>query len=187
MDTDQGTYIDDEEAEEEPAKRGRGCLPWVIILVIIVVGGLATAPLIGQIIFREETPLPGEEFITDLGLRLLAVPSDYTDRKMPGGTDPATVQSMADKGKELFGVECAVCHGQDGRSGVGWGIAMYPPPANLHADRTQTKTDGQLFWEIAHGINLTGMPAFGKDFPGGYHTDEEIWYLIAYIRTLKNQ
>jgi mono/diheme cytochrome c family protein len=186
VDTDQGMIIEDEEQAEEPKKRGRGCLPWAIILGIIVLGGLATAPLIGQIILRTETPLPGEEFITDLGLRMLAVPGEFADRKMPGGTDAAIVAQRVARGQEVFKVECAVCHGNDGRGDGAWGVAMYPNAANFHKDRTQTKTDGQLFWLLAHGVNLTGMPAFGKDFPGGYHTDEELWDLIAYIRTLKN-
>lgn len=172
---------------EEPKRKGRGFLPWVIILGIIVLGGLATAPLIGQIVFRQETPLPGEEFITDLGLRVLAIPGEFADRKMPGGSDAAATNERAVRGKDLFQVECIVCHGQTGAGDGAWGKALYPNAANLQGDRAQTKSDGQLFWEIAHGVNLTGMPAFGKDFPGGYHTDEEIWDLVAYIRTLKNQ
>jgi mono/diheme cytochrome c family protein len=41
-----------------------------------------------------------------------------------------------------------------------------------------------LFWEIAHGVNLTGMPGFGKDYPPGAHPDDEIWDLVAYVRSL---
>jgi mono/diheme cytochrome c family protein len=186
VDTDQGTIIEDEEQAQEPKRRGRGCLPWAILLGIIVLGGLATAPLIGQIVLRTETPLPGEEFITDLGLRMLAVPAEFQDRKMPGGTDPALVAERAARGKEMFAVECAFCHGNEGRGDAPLGIGMYPNAANLHRDRTQTKTDGMLFWEIAHGINLTGMPAFGENFPGGFHKDEEIWDLVAFVRTLKS-
>lgn len=187
MDTSQALVIEDEELEEAPPKKGRGWRPWLIILGILVLGGLATAPLIGQMIFRTETPLPGEEFVTDLGLRLLAIPGEFADRKMPGGSGPEATAARAVRGKDMFQVECSVCHGQNGEGDGGWGKALYPNAANLHKDRTQTKTDGMLFWEIAHGVNLTGMPAFGKDFPGGYHTDDEIWDLVAYIRTLKNQ
>lgn len=189
MDNDVDKILDNdgEVPVEEPKRKGRGFLPWGILLAIIVLGGLATAPLIGQIIFREETPLPGEEFATDLGLRLLAIPGEFSDMKMPGGSDANATNARAVKGKELFQVECIACHGQDGKGDGAWGVALYPNAANLHADRTQTKSDGQLFWEIAHGVNLTGMPAFGEKYPGGFHTDDEIWNLVAYIRTLKNQ
>ena len=184
MDTDQAMTIEDEEQAEEPKKRGRGCLPWAIILGILVLGGLATAPLIGMTIFRTETPLPGEEFITDLGLRMLAVPAEFQDRKMPGGTDPAIREQRAARGAEMFAVECAFCHGNEARGDAPLGIGMYPPAADLHRDRTQTKSEGQLFWLIAHGINLTGMPAFGQNYPGGFHTDEEIWDLVAFVQSL---
>ena len=45
MATDQGTTYEAVEEEEEKPKKGRGFLPWVIILAIIVLGGLLTAPL----------------------------------------------------------------------------------------------------------------------------------------------
>jgi mono/diheme cytochrome c family protein len=177
MATDQGTTYEAVEEEEEKPKKGRGCLPWVIILAIIVVGGLLTAPLIGQIILREETPLPGEAMISDLGLRLLAVPSDQVDRKMPSTAN-------ATRGEQSYSAECIICHGQKGKGDGQYGVLMYPNAADLTASRTQTKTDGMLFWEIAHGVNLTGMPGFGKDYPPGSHTDDEIWDLVAYVRSI---
>jgi mono/diheme cytochrome c family protein len=63
---------------------------------------------------------------------------------------------------------------------------LFPPAANLTADRSRTKSDGQLFWLIAHGVNYTGMPAFGKDFGGG-NSDDDIWKLVAYIRSLQGE
>ena len=60
---------------------------------------------------------------------------------------------------------------------------MYPRAADLASSRTQTKSDGQLYWLIAHGVNLTGMPAFGTDF-GGSMTEDELWSLVAYVREI---
>jgi hypothetical protein len=28
------------------------------------------------------------------------------------------------------------------------------------------------------------MPAFGQNYPGGFHTDEEIWDLVAFVQSL---
>ncbi|HST06149.1 MAG TPA: cytochrome c [Chloroflexia bacterium] len=177
MATDQGVSYEAEEQEEEKPKKGRGFLPWIIILAIIVLGGLATAPLIGQIILREETPLPGEALGSDLAIRYLAVPSDQVDRKMPSTAN-------ATRGQVSYEAECIICHGQGGKGDGQYGKLLYPNASDLTASRTQTKTDGMLFWEIAHGVNLTGMPGFGKDYPPGYHTDDEIWDLVAYVRSL---
>jgi mono/diheme cytochrome c family protein len=181
VDIDRAAVAGDEEEEVSEKKGGRGCVFWGVVLLILVGGGLITAYFMGTIILREETPLPGEQFITDLGLRTLAVPGDYTDQKIPAADN--TADAIA-KGKQTFEVECSMCHGQGGKGDADLGKLMYPPAADLTASRTSTKTDGQLFWLIAHGINLTGMPAWGTKF-GGANTDDDIWRMIAYIRSLE--
>ncbi len=132
----------------------------------------------GTIITREETPLPGEEAITDLGLRYVAIPGQFADMRSP---DKASITVA--KGKDLFITQCAMCHGQGGRGDSPLGQTMYPPAPDLAISRVQSKSDGQLFWIIAHGINLSGMPAWGKDY-GGANEDDEIWGMVKYIRTI---
>ena len=51
--------------------------------------------------------------------------------------------------------------------------------ANLISSQVQRYSDRELFWIVKNGIRLSGMPAFGK-----VETDEHIWDLIAYLRTL---
>jgi mono/diheme cytochrome c family protein len=158
---------------------GRGCGCWILLLIILL-GGLVTTIFVGlPIVLREEKPMPGEAEIADLMNRQLAVPAEYQDMRMP---QKATI--TAAKGKDLFGAECAMCHGAGGKGDAPLGMTQYPPAADLTSGRTQGKTDGQLFWLIAHGINLTGMPAWGKNY-GGSNEDDEIWSMVAHIRTLK--
>jgi mono/diheme cytochrome c family protein len=171
----------DDTVEESEKKSGRGCIFWVVVLLILAGGGAATAGLMGTIILREETPLPGEEFMSDLALRTLAIPGEFQDLRIPSKNN--TADAIA-QGKQLFEVECAMCHGIGGRGDSALGQTQYPPAADLTKNRTRQKTDGQLFWLIAHGINLTGMPAWGTNY-GGANTDDEIWNMVAYIRTLK--
>ena len=180
MDIDRATGDGDESGDSEK-KSGRGCIFWVVVLLILVGGGAATAGLMGTIILREKTPLPGELFITDIGLRTLAVPGEFQDLRIPSAdrTDAAIA-----KGKQLFEVQCSMCHGQGGHGDATLGQTMYPPAANLTQPRTTAKTDGQLFWLVAHGVNLTGMPGWGTKY-GGANTDDEIWSMLAYVRTLK--
>jgi len=171
----------DDTGDDGNKKSGRGCLFWAIVLVILVGGAAVTGALMGMIIFREEEPLPGEAFMTDIGLRTLAVPGEFQDLRIPSKNN--TPDAIA-KGKQLFEVECAMCHGAGGHGDSPLGQTMYPKAADLTQSRTTSKTDGQLFWLIAHGINLTGMPAWGTKY-GGANTDDDIWNMLAYIRTLE--
>ncbi len=157
--------------------RGRGCGCWILLLLVLLGGAGASAYVGGMIILRQETPLPLESEITDLGLRYVAIPAEYTDIRMPARNPEIT----AEKGRELYTVQCALCHGNTGDGNGDFGRTQYPKAANLHEQRVRTKTDGQLFWIIAHGINLSGMPAFGTQYGGG-NSDNEIWSLIKFMR-----
>lgn len=88
--------------------------------------------------------------------------------------------SVAD-GDKLYGVECAACHGMDGHTPTDAGRWMYPRAADLLSPQVQRYSDAQMFWIIKNGIRLSGMPAFGK-----VESDEHIWNLVHYVRSLHN-
>lgn len=94
---------------------------------------------------------------------------------------PGDVSSALVEGDKLFGVECAACHGLDGRRPTDAGRWMYPRAANLASKDVQSYSDRELFWIIKNGIRLSGMPAFAK-----VESDEHIWDLVLYLRTLPN-
>ena len=191
MDTDRqarvegDTGIDETEKEGEKPK-GRGCGCW-IIAALVLLGALGAGGMVGaQTLFRTETPLPMEREAADLMKRWIMVPPEFTDRRIP---ERASIS--VNKGKQLWGgdevnrenaVSCILCHGVSGSGDSIFGRNMYPPASNLWSDSTKSKTDGQLYWLIAHGINLSGMPAFGDAYKGPY-TEDEIWSLVSYIRT----
>ncbi len=56
---------------------------------------------------------------------------------------------------------------------------MYPRAANLASPDVQAYSDQDLFWILKNGIRFSGMPAFGK-----VESDEHIWNLTHYVRTL---
>jgi mono/diheme cytochrome c family protein len=87
-------------------------------------------------------------------------------------------QSIAE-GDKLYGAECAMCHGLDGAHATDTGRWMYPRAANLRSAEIQSYSNRELFWIIKNGIRLSGMPAFGK-----LETDDHIWSLVHYLRTL---
>lgn len=98
------------------------------------------------------------------------------------GIPPAPIDLPAsiEEGDRLFGTECAQCHGLDGHTPTDAGRWMYPRATDLTSPEVQQYSDRELFWIVKNGIRLSGMPAFGK-----VESDEHIWNLAHYIRTLR--
>ena len=97
-------------------------------------------------------------------------------------TPPPTDAAAAIKGQMLFVGRCSACHGIDGRTPTEIGRWLYPYASDLGSPRVQEWSDRELFWIIQNGIRLTGMPGFGK-----LHSDEDIWALARYVRSLGAQ
>jgi len=92
---------------------------------------------------------------------------------------PTNLQASIEEGDKLFGTECATCHGLEGHKLTDAGRWMYPRAADLTSAEVQRYSDHELFWIVRNGIRLSGMPAFGK-----VESDEHIWNLVHYVRTL---
>jgi mono/diheme cytochrome c family protein len=92
---------------------------------------------------------------------------------------PQNRSASSARGDTLYGLDCGMCHGADGRSQTGAGRWMYPRAADLTAEDVQSYSDQELFWIVKNGIRFSGMPAFGR-----VETDEHIWNLVDYVRTL---
>jgi mono/diheme cytochrome c family protein len=94
---------------------------------------------------------------------------------------PSNLKASIEEGEKLFGTECAACHGLDGHKPTDAGRWMYPRAADLTSREAQQYSDRELFWIVKNGIRLSGMPAFGK-----VETDEHVWNLVQYVRTLRD-
>ena len=92
---------------------------------------------------------------------------------------PDDRQAATREGERLFGTECGACHGASGRNPTDAGRWMYPRAADLTSPDVQAYSNREIFWIIKNGIRLSGMPAFGK-----VESDEHIWDLAFYVRTL---
>jgi mono/diheme cytochrome c family protein len=95
-------------------------------------------------------------------------------------TAPANLQASIEEGDKLYGTDCSMCHGPDGHTPTDSGRWMYPRASDLTSFTVQRYSDRELFWIVKNGIRLSGMPAFGK-----VESDEHIWNLVHYVRTLK--
>jgi len=72
-----------------------------------------------------------------------------------------------------------MCHGQDGLTPTQIGLSLFPTTPSLGTPDVQRYSDPELFWLVKNGIRLTGMPGFGR-----IYSDEQIWDLVRYMRTL---
>jgi len=110
---------------------------------------------------------------------------DFPEPPAPyaGMTDPlAGDSSAAAAGQEIFQNQCASCHGEDAKGDGPAAASLNPKPADL-ADNQSRMTDGYLYWRIAEGGQMdpfnSAMPAWK-----GTLTEEQIWQVITYLRTL---
>lgn len=83
-------------------------------------------------------------------------------------------------GREIYVNTCIRCHGIDGKGALG--IKLVPPPTDLTASDVQKRLDGTLFRRIHEGKPNTAMGAWKHAL-----SDEEIWDVLAYVRTLKSE
>ncbi len=108
-----------------------------------------------------------------LRLRSFATPADAKSTRNPTPDDAATLR----EGLEHFADHCASCHGEDGGGHTDLGRGLYPKPPDLRGERTQSLSDGELFYIIQNGVRFTGMPAFAD-----VHSAEDSWHLVRFIR-----
>ena len=80
-------------------------------------------------------------------------------------------------GIKLYGTNCLVCHGAaDGMpSNIAHGLYQHAPQLGHHG--VEDDPEGETYWKIAHGIRLTGMPAFGNTLE-----DKQIWQLTMFLK-----
>jgi cytochrome c oxidase cbb3-type subunit III len=87
---------------------------------------------------------------------------------------------VAKLGESQFRANCAFCHGLGARGG-GRG------PDLTSAQKHHGNTDGEMFHNIHDGIPGTAMPAATEGGIGVGMSDEEIWQVIAYIRSVEKK
>ena len=93
---------------------------------------------------------------------------------------PTNLQQSIDEGDKLYATDCSMCHGPDGHTPTDSGRWMYPRASDLTSPAVQHYSNGELFWIVKNGIRLSGMPAFGR-----VESDEHIWNLVHYLRTMR--
>jgi len=73
---------------------------------------------------------------------------------------------------------CVVCHGAPGVEAGEARQGLNPRPPEL-AEHAAEISPQALFWIIKHGVEMTGMPAWGPT-----HDDQRIWDMVAFLQQL---
>jgi mono/diheme cytochrome c family protein len=90
--------------------------------------------------------------------------------------DPAVVQA----GAHAFATRgCVSCHGAPGAAWAKFSEGLRPDPPDLK-DLANGLEPRQIFWVVKNGINMTGMPSFGRVGAD----DKEIWAIVAFVKKL---
>ncbi|NOT60302.1 MAG: cytochrome c [Acidobacteria bacterium] len=134
-------------------------------LLLILLGCLACSSKA-----NEPAPKLGDPVVSTTPVAPVALPTEVTKETKNPLTDLAAASA---KGKPLFEQNCVFCHGATGASEG----AFEPKPPTLNAGDVPQDPDGEIFLTIKNGK--------GKSMPAQKRlTDEQIWQVTAYVRTL---
>jgi mono/diheme cytochrome c family protein len=140
----------------------------VVAGVIAILG----APLL--LVHRQDLPLEQQygHFMIGVAARVLA-----GNAANPVANNPRA----ASAGRDAYTGSCAECHGSSGDGKGVFGTATYPPATDLTSHDVEEKSDAELFWITKNGLSFTAMPGFGDQY-----SDQEIWNIVAYMRSLQS-
>ena len=97
----------------------------------------------------------------------------------PENPTEADEASLA-RGKELYTINCQMCHGEGGAGNGPIAALLLNRPANFATEVVQSKSDGSFFLTISNGIDGR-MPALNENL-----TVSERWDVVNFLRTLKS-
>jgi mono/diheme cytochrome c family protein len=150
------------------------------LLLFVVVGCILPFVAIQRGFRASSTPTATEAAVVAVArtLRNFAIPGNERRQKNPlQGNSEALA-----RGREYFMTQCASCHGIDGGGRTRIGTNLYPRVPDLRLDTTQRLTDGEIYYIIENGVQLTGTPAWGS---AHRHSGSDSWELVLFIRSLR--
>lgn len=87
--------------------------------------------------------------------------------------------SFANAGRGIYTQNCAVCHGLEGYGNGPNATALEKKPPNFSRPFYKQYSDEFWFYRVSEGVPGTRMPRWAETL-----TEEQRWYLVAYLKTL---
>jgi mono/diheme cytochrome c family protein len=118
----------------------------------------------------------------DAGYDAAKAQKGWADVKKLGKNPLGDTAAIAAKGQPLFVQNCGPCHGNTGLGDGPAGMALDPKPRNQTAYKEYKYGYGDLgiFRTAKYGTADTGMAPWE-----GRMTDEQIWQVVAYVRSIQ--
>jgi mono/diheme cytochrome c family protein len=126
----------------------------------------ASRPIVPHTVPREESP--------DLG----PAQTGWQDGKLVPDIPVKITPLLIARGRDRYGIYCAVCHGDDG---YGQGMIVqrgFPAPPSFHTDRLRQAPAGHFFDVMTRGYGVM-YPYASRVSPA------DRWAITAYIRALQ--
>lgn len=121
----------------------------------------------------QEDPLP-------VPVRSIPVDGAASIPNMGAPVNPVAADEVSlERGENLYGINCAMCHGVTGEGNGQIAALLANKPANLTLDITQNKSDGALFLTLTNGVT-DRMPPMIENL-----TVRDRWDVVNYMRTLQ--
>lgn len=146
-----------------------GATALVVAAIVVVTGVFNLAATIPH-------PQPWAAFLHYVFSRSVAFHSD--ELKPPADLNSPNRIAV---GAAHFANVCANCHGAPGVGQNPIALAMTPRPPYLPA-QIKDLNDREIFWVLKHGVKYSAMPGWPTQ-----RRDDEIWSMVAFVKTLPDQ
>jgi cytochrome c553 len=148
-----------------------------VLTAVLALGAVAGAVLFAWSGLYNVAASRGHWWVTDVFLRFAMESSVRTHAPdvEPPRLDDADLVLL---GAGHYHSGCAYCHGAPGDPINPVAAEMLPSPPDL-SERSPQWSDTQLFWLVKHGLKYAGMPAWPAQ-----DRDDEVWAVVAFLRTL---
>ncbi|GAB4360928.1 MAG: hypothetical protein Kow006_31210 [Gammaproteobacteria bacterium] len=111
-------------------------------------------------------------------------PPQYASRRNTDWDDPEALL----RGHKIYEVNCAACHGIDGRGTGPASNSLSHKPADLtsHFHRGPGMGDGYLFWRVSEGGTVEPFKSSGSAMPAfkSVLSERERWDVLTYVHQL---